>query len=288
MPVRERQVSDMAIVIAEAGENHCGDWGMARELIRVAARAGADYVKFQLYDADAVAADDPERDWFFRVQLPNRLWKDLAAFALHEGIHPLCTPWNVEKAKIIHEVTPEAIKIASFHITDEALLRYVNQHVETVFMSTGMADMSEIERAVAWLGDVKHLYVLHCVSEYPLPPAHANLRVMDTLRARFGHRAKIGYSDHTIGIVAPVAAVAMGAEVIEKHITLDKGLPGTDHILSADPDELAEMVKQIRVVETLRGTPQKELMPDEAKIQTFMRKRFSHAVHTADVLVKGG
>lgn len=278
----------MAVVIAEVGENHCGDWGMARELIRVAARAGADYVKFQLYDANAVAADDPEREWLFRVQLPPHRWKELAACALQEGIKPLCTPWNVEKAKIVRAVTPDAIKIASFHVTDESLLRYVNQHVGTVFLSTGMADMSEIERAVEWLRDVKHLVLLHCVSAYPLPPEHANLRVMDTLRATFGHRATIGYSDHTIGILAPVAAVAMGAEVIEKHITLDKGLPGTDHVLSADPQELAEMVRQIRVVETLKGAPQKRLTADETKNQRFMRERFSHAVRTADSLVTGG
>ena len=132
---------------------------------------------------------------------------------------------------------------------------------------------------------MKHLYLLHCVSEYPLPPEHANLRVMDTLRATFGHRATIGYSDHTIGIVAAVAAVAMGADVIEKHITLDKRLPGTDHVLSADPDELAEMVRQIRLVETLRGAPQKRLTSEEAKVQSFMRRRFSHAAQTRDLLI---
>lgn len=268
----------MALIIAEAGENHCGNWDMARELIRVAARAGADYVKFQSYDANGVAADDPERDWFFRVQLPQKVWQELAALAFQEGIKPLCTPWGVEKARLIHDVTPQAIKIASFHITDGPLLRYVNRHFDTVFMSTGMAVMPEIERAVSWLGDVKHLYLLHCVSDYPLAPEHANLRVMETLRGAFGHRARIGYSDHTIGILAPIAAVAMGAEVVEKHITLDRTLEGTDHILSVDPMQLTEMVKQIRTVERLRGSPEKRLTSHEAKIQSFMRGRFAHAV----------
>lgn len=266
----------MAIVIAEAGENHCGNWDMAKELIAVAGRAGADYVKFQLYDASSVAADDPEREWFFRVQVPDDVWAELASAALREGIKPLCTPWGIEKAQAIRKVTPHAIKIASFHIINQELLAYVNQNFKTVFMSTGMTEMAEIERAVSWLDKVEHLYILHCVSDYPLAPQDANLRVMETLQRRFGHRARIGYSDHTVGIFAPVVAAAMGAEVIEKHITSDKTLEGTDHILSADPGELAEMIRQIRAVEILRGGGEKRMTPNEARMQEFMRTRFSH------------
>lgn len=266
----------MTLVIAEAGENHCGRWNDAKRLIDAAAIAGADYVKFQLYDARCVSPDDPERDWFFRVQVPDSIWKELAAYAVQQGIEPLCTPWGIRKAERIYEVTPKAIKIASFHITDEPVLRYVNDHFKTVFLSTGMSTWTDIERAVTLLDRVKDLYLLHCVSEYPLDPSHTNLRVMDSLRERFGSRAKIGYSDHTIGILAPVAAAAMGAEVIEKHITLDKSLEGTDHVLSADPGELIEMVKKIRAVEQLRGVPNKTLTSQEAKNQAFMRKRFSY------------
>lgn len=271
----------MALVIAEAGENHCGDWEMARELVRVAARSGCDYVKFQLYDANSTASDDVERDWFFRVQVPNKIWRELAELATSLGIKPLCTPWGVEKAKEIKGVTPEAVKIASFHITDEDVLRYANLNFKTVFMSTGMATLKEIERAVGWLDRVPELYLLHCVSDYPLSPENANLRVMETLREKFGKRAKIGYSDHTTDILAPIAAVAMGAEAIEKHITLDKKLEGTDHVLSADPKDLAEMVRQIRTVEKLRGSPEKRLTENEANIQGFLRQRFSHGPKAA-------
>ncbi len=267
----------MTLVIAEIGENHCGDWKIAQNLIRVAAEAGANYVKFQLYDAAATAKDDPEREWFHHVQMPEAVWRDLAAFARGLGVEPLCTPWGVEKAKAIHAVTPKAIKIASFHITDDAVLRFVNHSFERVFLSTGMANLCEVERAVSLLNKVKELFLLHCVSEYPLIPEHANLRVMDTLRARFGSRAKIGYSDHVIGISAAVAAAAMGAEVVEKHITMDKKLEGTDHVFSADPADLSEMVRQIRFMETLRGVPEKELSIEERKNQKFLRSRFSHS-----------
>lgn len=266
----------MALIIAEAGENHCGDLGMAHQLIDAARRAGADYVKFQLYDASKAARSDPEREWFEKVQLSNAKFSNLVAYARSQGIKPLFTPWDVEKAKLIFEAGLLDIKVASFHIVDLELLTLINQHARRVFLSTGMSSIEEIENAVNTLDQVPELYVLHCVSEYPLPPERANLRVMSALKECFGRRAKIGYSDHTIGILAAVAAAASGADVIEKHITLDKTLPGTDHILSADPDELVEMVKQIRMVETLLGSSEKRLTPAEAKNQRFMRTRFHH------------
>lgn len=266
----------MTIVIAEAGENHCGDWDMARRLIDVAAAAGADYVKFQLYDAEKVATDDPEKDWFQRVQVPHDVFADLVKYAGRAGIAPLCTPWDVEKAEAIFATGIADMKIASFHIVQHDLLRYVNRRARRVFVSTGMASVDEIDGAVALLDKVEDLYVLHCVSEYPLDPARVNLRVMDLLRERYGSRAQIGYSDHTIGIVAAVASVARGAAVVEKHITLDKTLEGTDHVLSADPAELTEMVRQIRTVERMLGDGKKVLTPGEAENQKFLRGRFAH------------
>ena len=268
----------MTLVIAEVGENHCGDWGMARDLIRSAAEAGADYVKFQLYDANATAKDDPERDWFFRVQVPDGIWRELAVYAKECGIEPLCTPWGIEKARVVHDVTPKAVKIASFHITNEPFLHAINGSFEKVFLSTGMADLSEIERAVSILSQVKELFLLHCVSEYPMPLEHANLRVMETLRSHFNSRVRVGYSDHSVGLSTAVAAAAMGADVIEKHITMDKKLEGTDHVLSADPKELVEMVRQIRLMNTLRGGPEKKVSSEEKKNQLFMRNRFSHSI----------
>lgn len=261
----------MTIVIAEAGENHCGDPEMALKLVDMASEAGADYIKFQLFDADKATDDDPEKEWFHKVQISTEQFYGLVKHARDLGIQPLCTPWDPERAEVIFGAGIEDMKIASFHVVADDLLDYINGRARRVFMSTGMCTMDEIERAVARLDKVEELYVLHCVSEYPLVDEHANLRVIHTLREKFGHRAKIGYSDHTIGIVAPVAAVAMGAEVIEKHITLDHNLEGSDHILSANPEQLNQMVSQIRAVELMLGSPEKVLTPLEAEFQEYCR-----------------
>ena len=265
----------MALVIAEVGENHCGDWQMARALVDAAAHAHADYVKFQLYEADDVADDDPERDWFRRVQVPVSELADLVAYCRRAGIAPLCTPWDAAKAATVLDLGMADVKIASFHITDTAMLRLVNQRARRVFLSTGMANWDEIDAAVACLDRVE-LYLLHCVSEYPLPDEHVNLAVMDGLRERYGARARIGYSDHTIGILAPIAAVARGADVVEKHITMSRAREGTDHVLSAEPAELIEMVSHIRAIQRMIGDGVKTLTPGEVANQSFLRNRFRH------------
>lgn len=264
------------LVIAEIGENHLGDMAIARELIAASAEAGADYAKLQLYDASRTAPDDPERDWFFRVQLTGDNVAELAVYARSVGIRPLCTPWDVSAASVIFSLGIPEMKIASFHIVDLDLLRFVNNRATTVFLSTGMSSLKEIEAAVDCLPDVQNLYLLHCVSEYPLPVENVNLRMIDILQRMFGHRAGIGYSDHTTGILAPVAAVARGAKVIEKHVTLDKSFEGTDHILSATPLELKTMIEQIQLVEAMLGTGEKVLTPAEQANQAFLRERFHH------------
>lgn len=264
------------LIIAEAGENHCGRMDWAEKLIDMSALSGCDYVKFQLYDANQTAKTDPERDWFFRVHLDKSKLEHLQSYSQRKGIQFLCTPWDVDKAKLLHELGNQAIKIASFHITDLEMLRFVSTRFHRVFMSVGMASVAEMDEAVEILAAVPELYLLHCVSEYPLVPERANLRVMDTLRERYGKRAQIGYSDHTLGILAPVAATARGAAVIEKHITLDKKMEGTDHILSADPGELIAMVQQIRATELLLGSAEKRNTSQEDGHKDFLRNRFKH------------
>mgnify|MGYP003349624832 CR=1 FL=1 len=183
----------MALVIAEAGENHCGDLDMALRLTQVAATAGADYVKFQMYDAATVDASDPEKEWFEKVQVSEEMLGTLVDHARSCGIMPLCTPWDRDKAEMIFGSGISDMKIASFHIVDRELLRFVNTRARRVFLSTGMSSMEEIEAAVQLLDTVPELYLLHCVSEYPLENERVNLRVMDTLRDKFGARArKIG------------------------------------------------------------------------------------------------
>ena len=269
-------MSKKTIVIAEAGENHCGDMQLAYELIDMSARAGCDYVKFQLYDSSKVSSSDPEKEWFKKVEISDSMWQDLINHSKKSGIKPLATPWDIEKAEVILKSGATSIKIASFHIIDLELLTFVNSNFNTVFLSTGMSSMAEVERAVTTLKDIKELYVLHCVSEYPLPPENVNLKIISTLQNKFSTISGIGYSDHTVGIFAPVLAVSMGAKVIEKHITTDKNLEGTDHILSADGTELPEMVRQIRLAETMLGTNEKKLTASEQENQEFLRERFHH------------
>lgn len=263
----------MCIIIAEAGENHLGDMDIARRMIDLSKTAGADYVKFQYYNADKCADSDPEKEWFKKVELDTKKLKLLYDYAGKVGIRFLCTPWDIYNARGLFALGLKDIKIASFHITDYKMLEFINQKAEKVFMSTGMSTQEEIDRAVKIMNKAD-LYLLHCVSEYPLAEERVNLRVMDYLKERYG--CKVGYSDHTLGILAPLAAVAIGADVIEKHITLSKGYFGTDHILSADPAELKELVRCARRIETMLGSREKVLTEAEAKNRQFLRNRFSY------------
>jgi N,N'-diacetyllegionaminate synthase len=261
-------------VIAEAGENHVGDIERARQMVRVAARSGADFVKFQSYSVDDLAptvAPDV-RTWIQRVQLSVDNHHVLHAEAKQAGIAFLSTAVNVRWAKMLREMECSAVKLASLSLTNETLLSFVGEQFDEVFISTGMGNIEEVARAIELLGHKPRVTILHCVSEYPLPDAHASLRTIPFLKERFG--LPIGYSDHTIGTVACIASAALGAELIEKHFTLDKTLEGTDHILSADPAELAGIVYGCKRVENQLGSHGKTLTQDEIKARSVMRSLF--------------
>ncbi|TRZ53484.1 MAG: N-acetylneuraminate synthase [Dehalococcoidia bacterium] len=262
------------IIIAEIGENHMGDMARARKMIAEAAKAGVDMVKFQSYLASEVADTDPEKEWFAKVQLSDEAHYELKEWAEQHGVEFLSSPFSLNRAKLLCEgLGLKKIKIASSELLNFPLLDYIDQHVETVFVSTGMATLDEIKLALTHLGKAKTGYIMHCVTQYPAKPEDANLNVITTLKDEFPQH-HIGYSDHTIGLQAALTAVALGAEVIEKHFTLDKNLPGTDHILSADPDELRRLVAGVREVDTLLGSYTKKPTDDEAKIKPFVRSRF--------------
>lgn len=263
----------MCIIIAEAGENHLGDMEIAKRMIDLSKKTGADYVKFQYYNAEDCSNTDPEKEWFKKVQLDMDKLRYLYNYTNKKGIRFLCTPWDVGKAKDLFLLGVKDMKIASFHITNYEMLELINEKAEKVFMSTGMSSLEEVDRAVKMMDGVE-LYILHCVSEYPLSEQHVNLKVIDYLKERYN--CKVGYSDHTIGILAPLTAVARGADVIEKHITLSKSFPGTDHILSADPAELKLLVEYARRIETILGEKEKTMTEAEAKNQQFLRNRFSY------------
>lgn len=261
------------LIIAEIGENHLGDVERAKRMIAEAAGAGVDMVKFQSYLASEVADDDPEKEWFTKVQLSDEDHHALKECARKYGVEFLSSPFSLNRAKFLcEELGLKKIKIASSELLSFSLLDYINEHAEAVFLSTGMATLDEVASALSHLNNIT-CYIMHCVTQYPTEPEDANLHAITTLKATFPQH-RIGYSDHTIGIQAVLTAVALGAEVVEKHFTLDKNLPGTDHILSADPDELRELVKKIEEVEILLGSYTKKPTEEEVKIKSLWRSRF--------------
>ena len=261
-------------IIAEIGENHIGNWDRAREMILAVAGAGADIVKFQSYRGDDVAADDPEKEWFTQVQLSDDLHFELKELAEQNGIEFLSAPFSLGRAQfLVEELGLEKIKVASSEMLNFGLLDYLNGRVKTVFLSTGLANIDEVKEAVTHLDQVNEVCILQCTTQYPCSPDQANLAVISVLRNAFPQHS-IGFSDHTIGILAPVVAVARGASVVEKHFTLDKSLPGTDHVLSVTPKELSQMVERIREVELLLGDSEKKPTDGEVEIREFVRSRF--------------
>ena len=262
------------IIIAEIGENHLGNMDMARAMIKQAADAGADIVKFQSYRGADVSEDDPEREWFGQVELSDEAHHELKAYAEGQGVEFMSSPFTVERARLLCEgLGLKKIKVASSEMTNHRLLDYVNDHADVVFLSTGLANLGEIGESLEHLKKVQDVYILHCVTQYPVEDGDANLLAIKTLQSAFpGY--KIGYSDHTLGITAPLAAVAMGAQAVEKHYTLARTLPGTDHILSVTPDEFRQMVREIRRLESMLGSPEKAPVPAEQEIRELVRNRW--------------
>jgi len=262
-------------LIAEIGENHLGNPDLAQRMVEEAARAGADLVKFQSYRGIDVRPDDPEKQWFSQVELSDSLHRTLKGQAEKLGVGFLSSPFTVERARFLCEdVGLRRIKVASSEMLNYALLDYLNRReLEAVYLSTGMATIEEVGQALARLDRLPSVCVLHCVTQYPAEDAEANLRAIPALAKAFPDR-ETGYSDHTLGIDAPVAAVALGARVIEKHFTLSKSLPGTDHLLSATPEEFSEMARRIRRLETLLGREEKQPVGRELKIRSAVRGRW--------------
>lgn len=268
-------VTSPITVIAEIGENHCGDLARAREMVAEAARAGADIAKFQSYSGADVAPDDPEREWFDDVGLSREAHHELAAACRAEGIRFLSAPFTVEWASfLVRDLGCTEVKVASSEMLNFALLdELVASRVHTVYLSTGLATLDEVRTAVDRLAGVARVVVMHCVTQYPTSDEDAGLRAIEALGTAFPE-VDVGYSDHTLGTVAPVVAAALGATVIEKHFTLDRSLPGTDHVLSVLPSELATMVTDLRRASAMLGRIGKAPIPAEREIAELVRRRF--------------
>lgn len=277
------------LVIAEAGVNHNGDIGLAFRLIDAAARAGADMVKFQTFRAQSLVTqaarkasyqerftdgDEGQLEMLRRLELNDDAHRQIYAYCRERGIGFLSTGFDIQSVDMLLKLGVDRIKIPSGEITNLPYLRRIGEARKPVILSTGMADLEETGQALEVLSNAgtsrESIIVLHCTTEYPAPMESVNLRAMLTLRDTFGVR--VGYSDHTEGVEVAVAAVALGACVIEKHFTLDRSLPGPDHHASLMPDELALMVNSIRNLEVALGDGVKRVSKAEIKNRPMVRK----------------
>ena len=274
-------------IIAEAGVNHNGNLEMAHQLVDAAAQAGADAVKFQTFKAERlVTLDAPKADYqrqnedtvessyemLHRLELSPEAHRCLMADCQRQGLFFLSTPFDEESVDFLYELGVLAFKIPSGEITNLPFLTYTSLKGKPLFVSTGMSYLGEVEtvvRAIEETGN-QDFVLLHCVSSYPADSADVNLRAMHTMAGAFG--SPVGYSDHTFGTEVTLAAVALGACVIEKHITLDRSLSGPDHQASLEPHELTELVRGIRKVEASLGHGRKEPVASEENTAAVSRR----------------
>ena len=301
------------IIIAEAGVNHNGDFECAKKLILAATNAGADYVKFQTFKADKLVSRDAKKaqyqksnlnkdgdtqyDMLKKLEMSEQWHYDLFKYANECGIKFLSTGFDEDSIDFLDSLTIDLFKAPSGEITNKPYLEHLAKKAKPIILSTGMATIEEIGEAISILIENKitkeNITILHCNTEYPTPMKDVNLLAMNFIRDKFG--VSVGYSDHTEGIEVPIAAVALGAKVIEKHFTIDKAMDGPDHKASLDPSELLKMVKAIRNIElAISGSGKKEVSESEMKNIIVARKsihlnndmKAGQQIHKKDLVMK--
>ena len=304
-------MANRTLIIAEAGVNHNGDLELAKQLIDVAANAGADYVKFQTFSADRIVsrsalkaeyqqkttdASETQYEMLKRLELSHEMHLELIKHCEKQSIKFLSTGFDIESVEFLVGLGIDLIKIPSGEITNLPYLRFIGSLGLPVILSSGMSTMDEIGDALKILeyAGLSRLQVtvLHCTTEYPTPMVEVNLRALNSINKTFG--VVVGYSDHTVGIEVSIAAVALGASVIEKHFTLDRSLPGPDHKASLEPNELIAMVKAIRNIEDSLGSGIKVPALSEIKNMYMARKSImakqqitkGEILSTANLIVK--
>ena len=288
-------IINKVLIIAEAGVNHNGDFDKAIQLIDVAADAGADFVKFQTFKAKNLASINAQKvvyqkentksegsqlEMLKRLEIPIDWYPKLLSRCKEKNINFLSTGFDIESIDLLDNMGQKLFKIPSGEITHKTLLRKIAQKNKPVIISTGMASMDEIKEALdIFLKEgmsKEKITILHCTTAYPCPLSEVNLHAMKAIQKELG--LKVGYSDHTLGIEVSLAATALGASVIEKHITLDKTLPGPDHKASLEPKELFNLVKQIRSVTiAISGNGQKTPSSTELRNRKHIRKSLFYA-----------
>jgi N,N'-diacetyllegionaminate synthase len=281
-------------VIAEAGVNHNGKLKLALELVDAAQQAGADAVKFQTFRAEAVVSpiapkaeyqiantqtEESQLEMVRELELSYDEFRQVYEHCQSRNMLFLSTPFDAESADFLDGLGMPAFKIPSGEITNLILVSHVASKHKPIILSTGMANLQEVQEALEtiYAAGNHDVVVLQCVSNYPASPASINLRAMDTMRKQFG--VDVGFSDHTQGIEIPLASVALGATVVEKHFTLDRNLPGPDHKASLEPGELKEMIAKIRNVEDALGNGIKQPTAEELKTAECARRSLVAAIH---------
>jgi len=276
-------------IIAEAGVNHNGSLDLAKKLVDVAVEAGADAVKFQTFKAKNLVSreakkakyqikntgsDESQYEMLKKLELGFDEFVELKRYCDEKGIMFLSTPFDFESIKFLDELGLEIFKIPSGEITNYPYLKEIAKLKKRIILSTGMANLCEIEQAINVIEkfgtNIENITVLHANTEYPTPFEDVNLKAMLTIKEAF--KVDVGYSDHTLGIEVPIAAVAIGAKVIEKHFTLDRNMEGPDHRASLNPDELKAMIKAIRNIEIALGNGIKKPSKSESKNIEIARK----------------
>lgn len=288
------------LIIAEAGVNHNGSIDIAKKLIDVAVEAGVDYVKFQTFKAEKLVSnlakkadyqimntgtDDSQYAMIKKLELDKEKHHILIDYCKQKGIKFLSSAFDEDSIDLLEELSIDLYKIPSGEITNKPFLQKIASKNKPVILSTGMADIGEIEDALNVLYESgiqrEGIVVLHCNTEYPTPIVDVNLSAMNTIADTF--KVSVGYSDHTLGIEVSIAAVARGAVCIEKHFTLDRNMEGPDHLASLEPNELKEMVRCIRNIERAIGNGIKKPSKSEKNNIEIARK----SIHTTKVLSKG-
>ena len=277
------------LIIAEAGVNHNGDLSLAKRLIDVAADAEADLIKFQTFSAKNIVTrsvskadyqyestdkDESQYAMLEKLELTEEMHRELIKYSQHRGIGFFSTGFDRDSVDMLIRLGQVRFKVPSGEITNLPLLRHIGKQNKEVFLSTGMSDLDEVGNAIKSLEDAgttrSKITALHCTTAYPAPMNDVNLSAMISIQKAFG--VSVGYSDHSEGIEVAIAAVALGAKVIEKHFTLDKTLLGPDHKASLEPDELKKMITAIRNIELALGDGVKKIMPSELKNRQVARQ----------------
>ena len=274
-------------IIAEAGVNHNGSMELAKKMVDKAKEAGADYIKFQTfqpeklvskyaakaeYQKKTTGSEESQLEMLKKLALTREDFRELKDYCKEAGIGFISTPFDLESIDFLERLDMDFWKVPSGEITNLPYLIKIAKTGRPIVMSTGMCQMEEIEEALTWLkkSGAGEITLLHCNTQYPTPMEDVNLNAMQSLRRQF--QLPVGYSDHTQGIEVPIAAVALGATVIEKHFTLDQTMEGPDHMASLAPEELTAMVRGIRNIEKALGDGEKGVTPSEMANRTVARK----------------